>query len=275
MNELWEDIKGVLRYISPGIWIIHPGIPRPVYKKSIHHIYAYFDQVIKERRSKGGEGEDLLSRLASDPGFSDDLIRDQMLTLFIAGHDTSTAALTWSLFLLASHPQVLARVKNEIEREAGKDIPCLAVVNRLDYLEMVIKESLRLYPPIHIGNRVAAKEILFQGYRIPEGTRVVYSIYLTHRHPGYWTRPDEFIPERFDNQLNPKPVPYSYLPFGGGPRNCIGMAFAMVELKLVLARIFQKFDLNFHSQRADQVVPYMGATLEPRPGVFLRISKSA
>jgi cytochrome P450 len=143
----------------------------------------------------------------------------------------------------------------------------LSDLSRLGYLDQVLKETLRLYPPIHLGSRIAATDLEFRSFPIPAGTRVLYSIYLTHRDEKQWHHPAAFIPERFSPELARQRHPYTFLPFGGGPRNCIGMAFAQVEVKVVLARILQKFDLEFtgHAVRL-----HMGATLEPRPGVRIR-----
>jgi len=271
LENLWFDIKNILKYISPGIWIFNPEIPRPGYGRSIHRINSFFYQIISERKKSGQKGTDLLSLLLANPTFTEQLIRDQLLTLFIAGHDTSTATLSWTLYLLSMHPVILQRVQQEVSDVLNGNKPTLESINKLDYLEMVIKETLRLYPPIHIGNRIAARDLSFQGFRIPAGSRVVYSIYLSHRHPNYWGDPGEFKPDRFDNENNRNRIPYTYMPFGGGHRNCIGMAFAMIEAKLILARIIQRF--NISNKNTHSVKPYMGATLEPRPGVFLFIEK--
>jgi cytochrome P450 len=150
----------------------------------------------------------------------------------------------------------------------GKNPPAYALVGQLCYLEQVINETLRLYPPIHLGSRVAACDLEFQGYRIPAGQRVLYSIYLTHRDPRYWRSPTDFMPERFVPE--PARRPYTFLPFGGGARNCIGTAFAQVEAKVVLARILQKCDLEFTGHR---VYLHMGATLEPHPGVWVKVRR--
>jgi cytochrome P450 len=146
----------------------------------------------------------------------------------------------------------------------------LAHVAQLDYTEQVIKETLRLYPPIHLGSRTAIEDVEYQGYVIPAGTRVLYSIYLTHRDKREWPDPDRFDPDRFLPEKIRGLSPYSYLPFGGGPRNCMGMAFAQVEAKVVLARVLQRYDLAFVR---GTVRPHMGATLEPSPGVMLRASQ--
>jgi cytochrome P450 len=199
-------------------------------------------------------------------GMPDALIRDQLLTLIIAGHDTSTALLSWTLYLLSNHPEVQARVQAELDSVLGSAPPSLAQLGQLSYLEQVINETLRLYPPIHLGSRIAAEDLEFQGHHIPTGQRVLYSIYLTQRDPRYWDKPAEFCPERFAPALSRQHLPYTFQPFGGGSRNCIGMAFAQVEVKVVLARILQHFDLRFtgHSVRLR-----MGATLEPAPGVMV------
>ena len=224
-------------------WIVDglAARPRPGYKRSLQQLDAYLYQIIAARRKAADDGDDLLGLLVNTPGMSDDLIRDQILTLLIAGHDTSTALLAWTLYLLGRHPNVAQRVRAEVDTVVGDGVPTLEGVARMNYLDQVINETMRLYPPIHIGNRIAATDLSFKGYQIPVGTRVVYSIYLTHRHRAYWPNPEQFEPDRFSAEENRKRVPYTYLPFGGGPRNCIGAAFAQVEAKVVLSRITPAF----------------------------------
>jgi cytochrome P450 len=182
--------------------------------------------------------------------------------MLIAGHDTATATLAWSLYALGRHPALLARARAEVQSQLGSRPPAVADLPRLAYLDCVVKETLRLYPPIHVGNRLAARDLEFAGCRIPAGTRVLFSIYLTHRHPRHWPQPQRFDPDRFDPTLTSPPAPFTYLPFGGGPRFCIGAAMAQVEVKVILARLIQRFDLDLLSPR---VRLKMGATLEPSP----------
>ena len=184
--------------------------------------------------------------------------------MLIAGHDTSTAMLAWAIYLLSQHPHVMAVLQAEVDDVLRDQAPSDQHLPELRYLDQVVRETLRLYPPIHVGNRIAVRDLDFDGYLIPEGTRVMYSIYLTQRHPDYWTDPDCFNPDRFASGWERAITPYSYLPFGGGPRNCIGMAFAQVEVKMVLARLVQQFEFI---PTATRVRAHMGATLEPRPGV--------
>jgi cytochrome P450 len=264
MGQLWSSILKTLQYISPGLWVLWSGLPRPGYRRARQKMDDYLFRIIHQRRAQPSRGGDLLSGLVQTPGMSDDLIRDQLLTMLIAGHDTSTALLAWSLYLLGRHPEALQRAQDEVDMILDRQPPDLESVNRLDYLDRVIKEVLRLYPPIHIGNRRAAKELEFQGYRIPAGQRVVYSIYLTHRMPEYWPDPQRFDPQRFTPEQSSLRPHYAYLPFGGGPRNCIGFAFAQVEVKIVLARLLQKYCFELAT---GDVHAHMGATLEPRPGV--------
>ena len=148
---------------------------------------------------------------------------------------------------------------------SSSEPPTPEQLNRLQISDQVIKEALRIYPPIHVGNRFAKEDVNLQGYRLPAGTRLMCSIYLTHRDKTYWPEPEQFRPERFERSQEHKRPPLAYVPFGGGPRNCIGAAFAQVEAKVVLARLLQCFD--FELLNASEVRPYMGATLEPRPGV--------
>jgi cytochrome P450 len=201
-------------------------------------------------------GRNLLDNLIL-AGLSDQTIHDQMLTMLIAGHDTSTAVLTWTLVLLEQHPTWKFRLQDEIRSKLGDEPPRDETTRSLPILNAVIKETLRLYPPIHVGNRITTDNITLGGYPLPAGQRVMLSIYLVHRHPQYWQDANNFQPERWMGAF--RPASFSYIPFGGGPRNCIGGQFAQVEARIVLARILQKHD--FHVQ--GRILPWMNATLEP------------
>ena len=271
LRRLWPSILKTLDYISPGPWLVWRRIPRPGYQTALRHMDAYLYRVIAARRAARSAADDMLSALI-EAGLDDGLIRDQLLTMLIAGHDTSTALLTWAWWLMGSHQAVLARARREVDEVLGDEPPTAAALPALRYLEMVINETLRLYPPIHLGNRVAATDLEFGGYRIPAGQRVLYSIYLAHRDPAYWPDPERFDPERFQPQQRRERPAYTFIPFGGGRRNCIGFAFAQVEAKVVLARILQTVDVRLAQRR---IRVHMGATLEPRPGVRMRVAPRA
>jgi cytochrome P450 len=274
LPRIWTPILKAIDYISPGAWIFWRRIPRPGYKKHLQALDAYLYEIITERRAsitnyQSPNTNDLLQHLI-DAGLSDKIIRDQMLTMLIAGHDTSTALLAWIFALLSQNPEVYARLVLELdESEPGQHPPLL---------DQVIKESLRLYPPIHIGNRMVAEDVTFgEGKTIPAGSRMFYSIYLTQRDPAIWENADQFQPERFAHGRTPlgsagqATPPMSYIPFGGGPRACIGAAFGQAEARIVLIYLLQNFD--FQPLNPDKIRPHMGATLEPRPGVLMKVHR--
>lgn len=269
LERLWHAILRTLRYISPGVWVIWRGVPRPGYGAALQQLDDYLFQLIALRRRSSAPPDDLLGSLIAS-GMPDALIRDQLLTLIIAGHDTSTALLAWALYLLSTHMQVQSAAQREIAEVLATEPPAFAHLAGLQYLDQVIDETLRLYPPIHLGSRLAAADLEFAGYRIPAGQRILYSIYLTHRSPRYWNDPSAFDPDRFSPEQVRQRLPYTFLPFGGGARNCIGTAFAQVEAKVILARILQKYRLAFAGSR---VRPHMGATLEPHPGVRVTVQR--
>lgn len=253
LPRIWTPLLKAIQYISPGTWIFWRNMPRPSYKKPLRDLDIYLLEVIEERR-RHGAGQDLLQHLI-DAGLSDEVIRDQMLTMLIAGHDTSTALLAWTIALLGEHPEIQRRLVHEID-----------TLEKSPLLDQVIKESLRLFPPIHIGNRQVVEEIRFGEGKIPAGERMFYSIYLTHRDPAIWENAEEFCPDRFAHGR--KTPPFSYIPFGGGPRACVGAAFGQAEARTVIAHLLKTFKFEFTNHK---IRPHMGATLEPRPGVRMRV----
>lgn len=254
--RIWMPVLKAIEYISPGAWIIWRKMPRFGFRKPLRELDAYLFEVIQERRRNKEEKTDLLQHLI-DAGLTDKVIRDQMLTMLIAGHDTSTALLAWAFALLGQHPEIHQRVVDEVDG-----------MEKSPLLDQVIKESLRLYPPIHIGNRRVAEEMEFAEGSVPAGERMFYSIYLTHRDPEIWENAESFCPERFAHGR--KTPPFSYVPFGGGPRACIGAAFGQAEARVVMAHLLKNYTFEFTNH---PIHPHMGATLEPRPGVRMKIKK--
>lgn len=253
---IWKPILKAIEYISPGAWIIWRNIPRFGFRKPLKKLDDYLFKIIEERRKEERKRNDLLQHLI-DAGLTDQVIRDQMLTMMIAGHDTSTALLAWTFALLGQHSKIHSQVVDEVDHAKKPQI-----------LDHVIKESLRLYPPIHIGNRRIAEEMDFDGNKIPKDERMFYSIYLTHRDPEIWENAEDFCPERFSHGR--KTPPMSYIPFGGGPRACIGAAFGQAEARIVMAHLLKTFIFEFTNH---PIQAHMGATLEPRPGVIMKVHK--
>ncbi|MCU0480629.1 MAG: cytochrome P450 [Anaerolineae bacterium] len=267
IERLWAGIIRAVRYISPNLWVLWRGFSHMGYNRELKKVDAYLYDLIAQKRQKSAQGTDLIGSLI-DMGWDDRLIRDQLVTMLIAGHDTSTASLAWSLYFLGKYPQVQQKAYDEIQSVLGDNPLGFDHLSQLPYLSAVIDEALRLYPPIHLGSRVATQDLQFGHYRIKKGERILYSIYLSHRDPAYWKNPTEFYPDRFLGEDKPASNSYHYLPFGKGSRNCIGLAFAGVETKVVLAQLLCKY--RFELVR-DDVRPYMGATLEPAPHVLMRV----
>ncbi len=225
-------------------------------------LYGIIERMIDERRSTAVAGEvadtgDLLSMLLlardeDDRPLSKQQGRDEGVTLFAAGHETTSNALTWTWYLLSQHPDVTARLHEEVDQVLGRGpdgrLPTLDDLPRLPYTEMVIKESLRLYPPAWVlGARQAAVATEIDGYPIPEGGAVLISPYVMHRQARYYPDPERFHPER-EAEL-PR---YAYIPFGGGPHVCIGNSFAMMEAQLLLATIAQRFRLTLLQETVEK-----------------------
>jgi len=258
LPQIWNPILKSIQFISPGMWIFWRRIPRWGFRKPLRDLDNYLYRIIAYRRRWTIDHGplDLLQQLI-DAGLSDDVIRDQMLTMLIAGHDTSTALLAWTFALIGQHPDIHVKLVDEVD-----------TLEKSPLLGEIIKESLRLYPPIHIGNRRVAEEMQFSEGSVPAGERMFYSIYLTHRDPAIWENPEAFCPERFAGGR--KTPPFAYVPFGGGPRACIGAAFGQAEARLVMAQLLKTHTFEFTKHK---IHAHMGATLEPRPGVRMRVSK--
>jgi cytochrome P450 len=268
LPRIWQPILKTIEYISPGTWILWRRIPRPGYGRLMRRLDEYLFGIIRQRRQESPK-PDLLQHLI-DAGLDDDRIRDQMLTMLIAGHDTSTALLAWAFYLLGTNPDVMHRLTHEVRESLGGRPAMTTGGWQPPLLDHVIKETLRLYPPIHLGNRMVAEDMEFEGQEVTAGERMFYSIYLTHRDEEYWEDAQSFCPERFAGGR--KTPPFAYVPFGGGPRACVGAAFGQAEARLVLGRLLQTHDFELTSRK---VHAHMGATLEPRPGVFMRVRTQA
>jgi cytochrome P450 len=224
--------------------------------------------IIAERRQHPGDRGDLLSMLllAQDEeqggrGMTDAQVRDEAMTIFLAGHETTANALAWTWFLLSGAPDVEARLHEEVDRVLGDRVPGVADLPRLAFVEQVVTESMRLFPPAWLIGRRAVGEYRADGYTLPPRTIVLLSPYVTHRDARFFDEPERFVPSRWTPEFRQQLPPFAYFPFGGGTRRCIGESFAWMELVLVTAAIARHWRFR--------LVP--GHRVEPQPVVTLRM----
>jgi len=267
------DAVEVLQKASNTATLLPSWIPTPLRIRTARATKALDDIVygfIRERRASGEDKGDLLSMLLlseDDNGESmtDKQARDEAVTLFLAGHETTANALNWTWWLLAQYPEVEAKLHQELDTVLAGHPPTLEDLRRLPYTEMVIKESMRLMPPVWSIGRVPTQDTEIMGYTFPKGAGVNITIYGVHRHPDIWDKPNEFIPERWaEDSINEIPK-YAYMPFGGGPRICIGNSFATMEANLLLATIAQRY--YFRLAPNANVVPQPFITMFPKYGL--------
>lgn len=259
-------------------WIPLPGNRRS--KSARQTIDAVVTRIIAARRqSDSTQEDDLLSMLleARDPDtgepMDDDQLRDEVRTIFLAGHETTANALTWTWYLLARNPDAAGKLREELARVLDGRAPTVADVPQLTYSKMVVEESMRLLPPVWSLSREAIADDEIGGYRIPAGGTVILSQYITHRRPDFWEDPEAFIPERFAPEHAKERHRFAYFPFGGGPRLCIGNNFAMLEAQLLLATIAQRYELELVPEHPVELEPLI--TLRPRHGMMMTLRPCA
>jgi cytochrome P450 len=235
-------------------------------------------QIIRERRESGEDKGDLLSMLlmAQDEEdnslMTDQQIRDEALTLFLAGHETTANALTFSWYLLSQHPEKEAKLIEELEQLLGDRSPVPEDYQKLKYTEAVLAESMRLYPPAWALGRLAIEDYEVNGYKIPKGSLVLLSMYVAHRDERFWEKPNEFIPERWEKlSIKEASSRYIYFPFGGGVRRCIGENFAWTEGILLIATIARKWKLKLEASQKFALRPMI--TLRPKYGMKMRLQR--
>jgi cytochrome P450 len=236
-------------------------------------LYAVCDEIISRRRAGDGTSDDLLSLLtdarAEGEALDDTEIRDQVLIFLFAGHDTTTIALTFALHLLGRHPEVQDRVREEAGAVLGGRAPTAADIAALPYTAMVLKEAMRLYPPVYAYGRRSAGPQRIGAYDIPSHSDVYVSQWVTHRHPEFWDDADRFYPERFTREREAARHRHAYFPFGAGPRACIGQHFAMLEGVIALAAIVGRIALATPS---DSISLAPRITLHPISGMPCRLT---
>jgi len=254
-------------------WIPHPG--RASMREAIVTLRGSVAAMIRERRAQGEARDDLMGRLmrASDPEsgqtMNDEQLVDNLLTFYLAGHETTARALAWTLYLVARSPHWAGLLEAEVDRVTGGRDVAGEHVERLVLVQQVVKESMRLFPPVPMLSRQAVADTRIGGRAVRAGTSVIMPIYAIHRHRARWEDPDRFDPGRFEAAREAGHERFQYLPFGAGPRICIGMAFAMIEATAMLATLLQHARFAPAGEREPE--PVARVTLLPRGGMPLRV----
>lgn len=243
IGAMIEDVTALAMNPLTMIPLNLPLTPRRRLIDLAARVEASLRAQVAVKREAGGHGDDVLSALLrsrDEDGttLTEDELIGQLFLLFFAGHDTTRTALAWTLFLLAQHPAVLADVLDELHGVLGGDAPSVAQLGRLPLLERVLKESMRLFPPAPLTGRITVTPVMLGGREFRAGTEVILSFYHSHRDPDLYPEPLRFRPARWESF---SPGPHEYVPFGGGVRMCIGAGFAMMEAKIVLAMLLQRF----------------------------------
>lgn len=263
-------------------WLPVPGARR--FRQAVQTIDNTVYQVIARRQQQVATADAEAGLLAQDliallldivddetgEHLSQQQVRDEAVTAFVAGYETTSNALTWTLHLLMQHPDKLAKVQAEIKSVLGQARPTFDSLTQLSYTRMVLQEAMRLRPPVWwIVRQVAADDVI-DGYRIPAGSTVILPIYAVHHHPAFWEEPETFQPERFSPEQVKQRHPFAWAPFGAGQRLCIGRDLALMEGQLILALALQRY--RFTPVASEQVKPQLASTLIAKGGVWAQIS---
>jgi cytochrome P450 len=270
MNVIMAEIRSPIRFPD---WL--PTTHNRQRQRAIDTLDAIVLRMIEERRRSGEDHGDLLSMLllAQDEGagMTDKQVLNEALTLFLAGHETTANLMTWTWYMLSEHPQIETRLHDELDRVLQGHPAALVDLPNLPYAEMVLKESMRLYPPAWIFSRIAVEDVQLKNYLMPTGTMAFIVPFVTQRDGRFFLDPMRFMPERFSAENEPMISKYAYIPFGGGARICVGNSFAMMEAHLLLATIASQYRLKLVDGHPIGLEPLI--TLRPAFGMRMHVSR--
>jgi cytochrome P450 len=276
-DTIGPAVAEALRYLDHRINVplaMPLGVPTPRnlrFRRAMRTLNEIVYRIIRERRAAGRDTGDLLAMLMSvrdeesGQGMSDREIRDQVMTFIGAGHETTAVALGWTWYLISRHPECEERLREEVGGALGGRAPTVSDLPKLAFTKRVVEESLRLYPPVVAVIRDVIDEDVIGGFHIPAGSGVILSQYVTQRHPEFWTEPDRFDPERFLPERSAGRPRFAWFPFLGGPHQCVGAEFAMMEMTLAIAMTMQRFRLRLHPSA--KVEPHVTLSLRARYGI--------
>jgi cytochrome P450 len=282
-DEMYHMMSEIQEYVADRI---HHPLQIPLqyvngrhrrFKQYRREFTASIFALIEERRQLKDRPADLLSLLLASTDaetgehMTDEELKDEVITIFSAGHETSANAMAWTLHLLAQHPEVVEKLRVEEQAVLQGRTPSFENIRQLQYHQQVIEEGMRLYPPAHAIGRQPIEEDQIEGVTIPKGAAMLISVYALHRSPKYWDTPEQFRPERFAPEKVKQRNKLTYLPFGAGARMCIGNHFAMMEMQLLLAKLVQHFDFERVSTAPVPLQPLI--TLKPKEDIQLRLTR--
>ena len=281
VNRTWPVIN---RRIGETFWAtkLETSLPLPANRRfwrALGELDTVVYRIIADRRQAGRDEPDLLSMFLSarddesGAGMTDRQLRDEVLTMLLAGHETTSLALSWTYYLLSRHPDVERRIADEVDRVIGDERPSFAHLERLTCTRRTIEESLRLYPPAWGFSRQAVADDEIGGYHIPKGSLAFVIPFVVHRRPKLWPEPERFDPDRFTPEQEAARPRFAYIPFGGGPRGCIGNHFAMMEAQLIVASIARRYRIELVPDQTIRPEPLI--TLRPAPGIRATLQKRA
>jgi cytochrome P450 len=264
-----------LRFAMPE-WVPMPGDDE--FETAVARLEDVIEEVVETRRGTEGDafGEDgpmdflsILMRARERGDQSPDQLRDEMMTMLLAGHDTTALTLTYTFFLLSEHPEAERRVQAEVDDVVGDDTPGMDHVREFEYLEWVINESMRLYPPVFTVFREPTEPVELAGYDVPAGATLMLPQWGVHRSERYWDDPGAFDPERFSADRRQDRPRFAYFPFGGGPRHCIGKHLSLLEAKTIVATVVSDYELDFQGETPLELLPSL--TMHPRQEMEMRV----
>ncbi len=256
----WYKLSGKFRY-------------HEILREEVNDIIRNY---IKKRRASGEKYDDFLQMLLDiryDDGscMADEQLIDEVSILFFAGHETTANALSWAWFLLNKHPDIWNKLRAEVQQVAPDGEVNYEHIGQLGYTQQVIEETLRLYPPIWATSRMALEDDEFKGWKIKKGTSLDAFIYAVHRSPDHWEAPETFNPDRFTKENKKTRHPFAFVPFGGGPRLCIGKQFGLMEMKMILAKMAMRYDMELQPDQEVELLPLVN--LQPKHGIKLQVAR--
>lgn len=273
IGQSFEAVQDQAMFEMVSLNLVPMWVPLPKhlrFRRAREELHQIVDTLVA-RRSAGDLGDDVVSRLIAstrkeaDPQVAQRRLRDELVTLLLAGHETTASTLGWAFCLIDRHPEVRERLRAEAIDVLGDRPPVYEDLHRLTYTSMVVNEVMRLYPPVWILPRRAHQDDEIGGYHVPADADVLISPYTLHRHPRYWDNPDRFDPDRFDQARTASPPRYAYIPFGAGPRVCVGSSLGLMEATFVIAMVSR--DLRLTTLPGYPVVPEPMLSLRVRGGL--------